>query len=199
MSVNGIGGASANYNVQQQVQRRARGADATGAQKPAGEYDQAKYLQDLNSRLDATVIAGEWNGRDEFGSANGSTVMIHPDFLRLMHDDPELGAKYEAEINAYAKNDAEGRKRLEAQGKTITSSGMYIDEKGEMNCYMATTGEYGGGKPEMAKKTPKETMEEMLERLAEKRQKEKLEAERIAGEEVVEKRTEASYTVDTLA
>ncbi len=204
MSVNGIGGASANYNVQQQAQRRTHGADATGTQKSAGEYDQAKYLQDLNSRLNARVVAGAWNGKDQFGGGGGSTVMVHPDFLRKMHDDPELGTKYEAKINEWAEIDEAGRKRLEEQGLTLVSSGMYIDENGEDSAYAVVSKSSGDDdRPAMEKtknkKSMKEEMEEMLERIAEKRQKKKLEAERIAGGEVVEKRTEASYTVDTLA
>ncbi len=171
MSVNSMGGGAANYNIHQQTQRRAQAADAAQAQQTGGEYDQARYLRELNERVDANVIAGAWNGRNEFGSKNGSTVMIHPDFLRQMHDDPELGAKYESAINAYAKSDAEGRKMLEAQGKEILSSGMYIDEKGEMNCYMSTVSEHGGDKK--TGKTPKELMEEMLERIEEKRREEK--------------------------
>ncbi len=204
MSVTGIGGASANYSVQHQAQRRARGADATGSQKPSGEYDQAKYLQELNSRVNATVIPGAWNGKDQFG-ANGATVMVHPDFLRKMHDDPALGEEYEAKINEWAEIDAASRKRLEEQGFTVDSVFMYIDENGDSAAHGQISRSGGDDKPEAVKakakdkKSMKEEMEKMLERLAEKRQEEKREAERIAGEEVVEKRTEASYKVDTLA
>ncbi len=198
----------------QQMQKRTQAADSARAQRTGGEYDEAQYLRELNDRLDANVISGVWNHKDEFGSSDGSTVMIHPDFLRRMYDDPELGAKYEAEINAYAKSDAEGRKRLEAEGKTITSSGMYIDENGEMNSYMATTGEYGGGKAngpgaakekgektpkEKGEKTPKELMEEMLERIAEKRREEMAEAKHVAEEEAADKSTEPGQIVDTMA
>jgi hypothetical protein len=206
MSINGIGGG-ANYTVQQQAQRSARGADAAGMRKPAAEYDQDRYLQDLNSRLDANVVAGQWNGRDRFGAKNVSTVMIHPDFLRAMHDDPATGAKYEAEINAYAKIDAESRKRFEARGMTLDSSGMYINEKGELSSYAVVSSAQEGpaDKPEMVKAKDKEDMkselEKMLERIEEKRAKEKLEAKRLAEAEAVEKLTEApaSRTVDALA
>ncbi len=203
MSTNGIGpGISANASYQQAL-NRAQNAGAARPQRTPGEYDQSRYLRELNERLDARVIPGAWNGKDQFGSEKGSTVMIHPDFLRKMYDDPELGAKYETEINTYAKLDAEARKRLEAQpGMKINSSGMYIDEKGEMHSYMVTTRTSEGPKDDKddaakagGKKTAKELMEEMLKKLEEKRQEEKVEAERVA--EAAE--GETAHTVDTFA
>lgn len=211
MSVNGIGGG-ANNALYQQMLKRAQGADAAqGAQaqqRAGGAYNEADYLRELNDRLDARVVGGVWNGKDEFGSEKGSTVMVHPDFLRVMHDDPAVGAEYEAKINSYAKSDAEGRKRLEAQGYNINSSGAYINEKGEMNSYMSVSKAYGGDdKVEMTKttkkkdedeKTPKELMEEMLERIQEKRLEEKRQAERAAEEISAEMRVTGNV-VDTVA
>jgi hypothetical protein len=213
MALSGIGGGSANYTVQQQAQKRARGADAAGMQKPvAAEYDQTAYLKDLNSRLNASVIPGAWNGKDAFG-ADKATAMIHPDFLRTMHDNPEIGAEYEAKINEWAKIDANTRERMAAQGHTITSLGMSVDKDGKESYHMAGYNNGGpggsGGKPEMTKvtkdkddkKTPKELMEEMLKRIEEKRQEEKLEADRAADAEAAAKLTEsdAGYFVDTMA
>jgi hypothetical protein len=178
----------------------ARAADAAGTQKTAAEYDQANSLRDLNSRLNANVIPGAWNGKDAFG-ADRATAMIHPDFLRTMHDNPEIGAAYEKKINDWAEIDAGVRQRMAAQGNTITSLGMSVDKNGTENYHMA--GVMTGGspdKPEMTKvekdkddkKTPKELMEELLEKLAEKRQEEKAEAKRAAD-------AEASDNVDVIA
>jgi hypothetical protein len=210
MSANGIGGSSSTNALYQQMLRKtqAQQAQNTGrAGQAGGEYDQDLYLQQLNDRLDANVIAGQWNGRDEFGSKNGSTVMIHPDFLRVMHDDPATGAKYEAEINAYAKHDAEARKDLSAQGYTIDSSGMYINEKGEPSSYMAVSKPHtgGGDSPEVTKVTKKkekswkEEMEEMLKRIEEKKDKEKLEEQRRVEKEAAQAVAEVSSVVDTVA
>ncbi len=62
MSTNAIGsGMSANAFYQQRT-NRSQNAEASRPQRTPGEYDQARYLQELNERLDARVIPGAWNG-----------------------------------------------------------------------------------------------------------------------------------------
>ena len=145
MSTGGIGGASSNNSMYQSMLKRTQTADSARAQRTGGEYDKARYLQELNDRFDANIISGVWNGKEQFDSDSpNGTVMIHPDFLRVMHDDPAIGAKYEEKINNFAKTTAEAKKLAESQGRTITSSGMYIDEKGEISSYPVMEGSDDG-------------------------------------------------------
>lgn len=214
MSVNGIGGG-ANNALYQQMLKRAQGADAAqGAQaqqRAGGAYNEADYLRELNDRLDATVVPGAWDGKSSFG-AGGATAMIHPEFLKKMHDDPALGAEYEKKINDWAEIDAGIRERMAGTGNTITSLGMSVDKDGKETYHMAGTFTSGGpgGKPETAtaksddKKTFREEMEEMLERLEEERQKEKLDEKRRVENEAAAARVSgessgASYSVDRMA
>ena len=198
MSTGGIGGASSNSALYQQMLKRTQTADPARTQRTGGEYDKARYLQELNDRLDANIISSVWNGKDQFDSDSpNGTVMIHPDFLRVMHDDPAIGAKYEEKIDNFAKTTAEAKKLAESQGRTITSSGMYIDEKGEASSYAVMEGSDDG--KSSGPKTLKELMEEMMERIEKKRREEALEAERIVEGEAAEKSIGAGRIVDTTA
>ncbi len=187
MNVNGSGSGSV---YQQQLQKQKQAQQSTAAStsgKTNGEYNQSQYLKELNERVNANVIAGAWNGKSQFGSGDRTTVMVHPDFLRKMHDDPALGEEYEGAINGIAEYQDKARKQLESQGIEITSSGTYIDENGEMSGYtVVTTG--GGGDKEMArtdkKKTAKELMEELQEKIMEKREAEKTQAKELASESI---------------
>ncbi len=198
MSTGGIGGASSNSALYQQMLKRTQAADSARAQRTGGEYDQAQYLRELNERFDANIISGVWNGKDKFdhGSPNG-TVMIHPDFLRVMHDDPAIAAKYEETINTFAKTNAEAKKLAESQGRTLTSSGMYIDEKGEISSYAVMESSDDG--KSSGPKTLKELMEEMMERLEEKQREEMAKAKQLAGKEAADTSTETGRIVDTMA
>lgn len=70
MNVNGVG--SVNAGAYQQMHK------ASGVKGSAGAYDPNAYLKELNDRVNAPVIAGAWNGKSPFGSAQ-PTVMIHPE------------------------------------------------------------------------------------------------------------------------
>ncbi len=188
MKVNGSVSGSV---YQQQLQRQKQAQQSTAASttgKTNGEYNQSEYLKGLNERVNANVIAGAWNGKSQFGSGDRTTVMVHPDFLRKMHDDPALGEEYEGAINGIAEYEDKARKQLQSQGIEITSSGTYIDENGEMSSYAVATTGNGGDKKEMArtdkKKTAKELMEELQEQIMEKREAEKIQAKKVASESI---------------
>ena len=157
MSMNVNGAASVNTGAYQQMHK------ASGAKRSTGAYDPNAYLKELNERVNAPVIAGAWNGKSAFGSAQ-PTVMIHPAYLQKMHSDPETAAYIEGQINIFAEDAAKVKQQWESQGHQITSIGMYIDEKGEMSGYMEgwSEGESITDKAEKRSRSAKE----MLEKLA---------------------------------
>jgi hypothetical protein len=203
MSIDALGSGSASFHVRQQTQqRRVRAADAARTQQAGGGYDQTQYLRDLNDRLDANVTAGAWSGgASPFGKNSAPQVMVHPDFLRIMHDDPAKGREYEDAINKYAKEEQAFRKSIAAQGGTVDSMGMYIDEEGGMYVFSyTTTPKRGGGKDEEELQAgPEESMEELLEKLAEKRREEQAEARRAAEKDAAAEASGTGQMVDELA
>ncbi len=149
---------------------------ANGVGGSSNDYDQSAYLSELNQRVKANVIPGVWNGQSPFGSSQGYTVMVHPDFLQMMHGDPELGAYYEEQMNILAEYGADFKQREEAKGHTIHSQGTYINQNGEMSSYVSFTmkseGSGGnGGNVKTGKKTKsaKELMQELQQKLEEEK------------------------------
>lgn len=184
MSVNASG--SINTSVYQQMQKSSGAGGAAGANKP---YNQGEYLQGLNKRVNATVLAGAWNGKSAFGSTS-PTVMVHPAMLQKMAGDPAVGAYYEEQINIYAEESQRIIAQHAASGtSTVTSMGMYIDENGEMSGYME--GVFTG--PENPTKNAKELMEELEEKLKKKAEEAKVEAEKRE-----EKREDNGLLLDSL-
>ena len=188
MSMNVNGTPSANTGAYQQLHK------ASGARGSAGAYDPNAYLKELNERVDAPVVAGAWNGKSAFGSAQ-PTVMIHPAYLQKMHSDPETAAYIEEQINIFAEDAAKVKQQWESQGHQITSIGMYIDESGEMSGYMEGWSE-GESISEKAEKRSK-SAKEMLEKLEEKR-KEKQKTEEKAAEKSEEKHNDKQLLLESL-
>ena len=61
--------SSINTGAYQQIQK------ASSTTKSADAYNPNVYLKELNERVNPPVIAGAWNGKSAFGSAQ-PTVMI---------------------------------------------------------------------------------------------------------------------------
>ncbi len=179
MSMNVTGAASMNIQSYQQMQKTA------AAGKP---YNQGEYLSGLNKRVNATVLAGAWNGKTAFGSTS-PTVMVHPAMLQKMAGDPAVGAYYEEQINIYAEESQRIIAQHAASGtSTVTSMGMYIDENGEMSGYME--GVFEGG--ENPTKSAKELMDELEEKLKKKAEEAKVEAEKQAEKQAAKNASEES-------
>lgn len=173
---------SANGMSYQDAKTRIQKNRTGGTDGANGNYNQSAYLSELNKRVNVNVIAGAWNGKSAFGSNQGYTVMIHPDFLKMMHGDSELGAYYEEQINILAEEGERFKQQEEAKGNIIHSQGTYIDENGEMSSYcsftMTSDGSGGTVKTGNKTKSAKELMEELQEKREEEKKKEKLEEKR---------------------
>lgn len=183
--------ASASNPVYQQLKSTTAGSAAKG-------YDQNQYLEELNRRVKAPVIAGAWNGKSPFGSAR-PTVMVNPAMLKRMHDDPQAGAYYESQINIFAEEAQRIIQQEEAKGNTVTAMGMYIDENGEMSGFMSGTMKGGSESESSGKKVKsvKELMKELQERLMEKKAEEKLEEKRETRQQLLESLTAAGAVAVT--
>ncbi len=221
MPMNGISVGSSSFTVQWQSLKRMQ---------PDGKYNQAEFLRQLNERLGANinVIPGEWydpaddaakdaaglprSERKQFGSRDVSTVMIHPDFLRKMHDDPELGARYESKIRDYDKTNDRSGDPL-SYWLRVTSSGQYIDadgkseHNGRQDAYVTVASRYAKDEKGAARailgttKAPIEELDDLRRRLHEERQSRLIDPESSADDGGKQERGDASYTVtvDTTA
>ncbi len=161
------------------------------------EYNQNAYLKELNGKVKAPVTAGVWNGKTAFGGATPS-VMINPAYLQQMHGDPALGAYIEEQINAFADTAASIMQQHAANGNTVTSMGMYIDENGGMSSYMQGTFTSPGGAGGITTTEKKnKTVKELMEELQEKREQEQ-EQQRQNGEKLEKKRHDEQMLLNSL-
>ncbi len=180
---------------------------ANGVDGVNSNYDQGAYLSELNQRVKANVIPGVWNGQSPFGSSQGYTVMVHPDFLQMMHGDPELGAYYEEQMNILAEYGESFKQREEAKGHMIHSQGTYINQNGEMSSYVSFTmrsegsgGSGGNVKTGNATKSAKELMQELQQKLEEEKKKAKVEEKREDAKALLESlNAKTTVTVDRAA
>ncbi len=195
-----------------------------------GKYNQAEFLREFNRRFgaDINVIAGEWydpadeaakdaaglprDERKQFGAQGVSTVMIHPDFLRKMYDDPKLADQYESKVRDYAKTNDRSGDPL-SYWLRVTSSGQYIDADGKsehnggQDAYVTVASRYAKDEKGAARailgtaKVPIEELDDLRGRLHEERQSRLIEPESSAEGGGKKERGDASYAVavDTTA
>lgn len=106
-------------------------------------------------------------------SGNKSVIMIDPEFMASIRDNPEALKKYADEIENMKKLDKQFAQRAKQQGKTVVSRGWRIEKDGSISSWSVVKTERKAGKGQL------ERLREYQEKLLKKKVKKKKEELRL--------------------
>ena len=162
------------------VQRRTGIADFAGALHAAsGETKVDAYKNALEAKFGVPMIVasvgGDQSSMDGIGAATSGTgnVVIAPNILEQMANDPEKAAKYEKMIQEHFDSLPQTEAFMASIGHKITSCGVVIHPDGTAHYYLS--GEEG---PEIKAKFEAEQKAKREKKIEERREEEKRAEER---------------------
>lgn len=186
MNVGNVGSVPGNgCQYVNRTQKTATGkTDFTGSLQGAAKSGAEKadaYKKYLEAKYGAAVIENvekDQKSIDRIGSATWGTgnVVIAPDILEQMANNPEKAAYYEEKIQNYFNSVPRCKAELSAMGHELHSSGIIIHPDGSVTHYIS-----GDLKPEVRARIEAKVKEEQEEKAKRKRQYQEL------GKEAAEK------------
>lgn len=166
MSILGVNGALADaYQYENRTQKTATGGTGfmeqlqkTGEAADISKVDAyQKYLKQKYGNVSVQNVGKDQRSMDGIGSGTAGTgnVIIAPNILEQMANDPEKAAYYERKIQNYFDSVPRCRAELSAMGHEIHSSGIVIHPDGTVTHYIS-----GDLKPEVRAKIEAKIKEE---------------------------------------
>lgn len=145
----------------------------------AGTDAYAEYLRSKYGNVEVKDVGRDQKSIDTVGAGTAGTgnVVIAPNILEQMANDPEKAAYYEAKIQHYFDSVPRIEAELSAMGHEIHSSGVIIHPDGTVTHYIS-----GDLKPEVRAKIEAQVKAEQEEKAKRRKQYQEL------GEEAAEKR-----------
>ncbi|AZO95583.1 DUF6033 family protein [Halocella sp. SP3-1] len=155
--------------------------------KPMSEKEYLKELQGNYPSLKMSI--GYMNNKGPSGTGLGN-VVIHPDLLKKMADDPEFAAKVENNIKYIPQGEAWLKSMIEASGRKLVASGCFVDENGNVSSWSVSTTTIGNPEEDEEKEKKKKAISERLEEIRQDKSltvKEKLHKEKMILDELSER------------